>query len=199
MPITRIIVLIIVTVVILCDTPRPVMGAASPVLTGLLPRGTPPGKATPCTRPPNPYRLIQKRNRSDEALLGGAVMQLELGAHMHAIGQFAKALYWFDRAAEKRLPEAYFNLAQLHHFGEGVPVDPITAERFYRRGAGLGDSESMINLALLLLNKPDQSKDLRLEIRQLLEEATRQNDPKAPLLLTSPLLQDPTAVNCSGH
>ena len=109
-------------------------------------------------------------------------------------GQFSKALYWFERAADKSIPEAYFNIAQLHHFGEGVPVDLITAERFYRRGAELGDTESMINLALLLSDKPGQSSDLRLEIRQLLDQATLQNDPKAPLLSAKP-----AGTRCSGY
>ena len=199
MSIARIIALITVTAVLLFDTASFARDAPSPALAGLLPRSAPPGKSFPCIVYPEPYRLIQKLNRSEEALLGGAVMQLALGAHMHAIGQFSKALYWFERAAEKRLPEAYFNIAQLHHFGEGVSVDLIAAERFYRRGAELGDSESMINLALLLLDKPGQSSDLRLEIRQLLDDAKNRNDSKAPLLLESALLRKPAAASCSDH
>ena len=195
MSIARIAPLIIVTAIILFGITNPAMGRETlPALTGLLPRATPPARSPACAGYPGAYRLMQKLNRPDGALLAGAVMQLQLGVHMHAVGQFSKALYWFERAADKSIPEAYFNIAQLHHFGEGVPVDLITAERFYRRGAALGDTESMINLALLLSDKPGQSSDLRLEIRQLLDEATLQNDPKAPLLSAKP-----TGTRCSGY
>lgn len=44
------------------------------------------------------------------------------------------ALHWFRLAAAQGLPDAQYNLAFLHDIGDGVPKDPVEAQRLYARG-----------------------------------------------------------------
>ena len=54
-----------------------------------------------------------------------------------------KALDWFRRAARQGDAQALYNLGWLYEFGEGVPVDPVRAERLYTLAAMRGHPEAL--------------------------------------------------------
>ena len=58
------------------------------------------------------------------------------------------ALRWFRCAAEQGDGDALYNLGVLYHTGEGVPPDPVEAERLYTLAAAQGHVEVMRELGL---------------------------------------------------
>ena len=53
------------------------------------------------------------------------------------------ALTWFRRAAAQLYPQALYNLGAIYQYGEGVPVDPVRAERLYTLAAMQGHPEAL--------------------------------------------------------
>ncbi len=76
-------------------------------------------------------------------------------------GQFAKALTFFEEAAQKGEPVAQFNLASILSHGEGVWADKKRAFFWYEKAANAGVPQAMHNVAVFLdegqfvpINKP---------------------------------------------
>jgi uncharacterized protein len=49
--------------------------------------------------------------------------------------------------ADQGIADAQFNLALMHHFGEGVPQDDVEAVKWFRLGAEQGDAFAMYDPA----------------------------------------------------
>ena len=127
-----------------------------------------------------------------EAMLRGLTgsAQPHLAAHAHnwlahvsrgAFGtqeRLRDALTHFERAAELGGAEAAYNAALLHQEGaKGIPKFPARARALYRRGAELGNVQSMTNLAGLIMDEdPDQAL-------VLLEQAEAAGDENAAAMI----------------
>ena len=59
-----------------------------------------------------------------------------------------EALTWLRRAAAQLNPQALYNLGYLYEYGDGVPADPVEAERLYRLAAAQGHPEAREALGL---------------------------------------------------
>ena len=54
-----------------------------------------------------------------------------------------KCVYWYTKACEKDVPEAFNSLATYYEEGHGVDQDLDKALELYKRGAELGDVDAM--------------------------------------------------------
>ena len=62
---------------------------------------------------------------------------------------FAKAAYWYGKAAASGLPPAQYRLASLYERGKGVPKNLGAALAWYKKAADLGNVKAMHNAAVL--------------------------------------------------
>jgi TPR repeat protein len=72
-------------------------------------------------------------------------------ANAYANGQrvpqdLAEALRLYQRAAERGLAPAYFNLGMMYELGRGVPADAASAFRSYLKAAELGLAPAQFNV-----------------------------------------------------
>ena len=58
------------------------------------------------------------------------------------------ALRWFRLAAEQGDADALYNLAFMYDNGEGVPADPVEAERLYTLAAAQGHVDALSEIGL---------------------------------------------------
>jgi localization factor PodJL len=62
---------------------------------------------------------------------------------------FAKAAYWYGKAAASGLPPAQYRLASLYERGKGVPMNLSAALAWYKKAADQGNVKAMHNAAVL--------------------------------------------------
>jgi TPR repeat protein len=77
-----------------------------------------------------------------------------------------KAVLWFRRAADKGDPDAQMALAQAYLRGEGVPQNPLEAQRLALASAEQGNTDAML-LAGDLLKAQDPSRSQALYLRAM--------------------------------
>lgn len=83
------------------------------------------------------------------ALAAEADVALRQAAMLHRGGDTPQAVtIWKDWAAKGNIDAAY-NLAVIHQFGDGVPLDYAVAMRWYRQAAELGDKVSQFQIGLM--------------------------------------------------
>ena len=107
--------------------------------------------------------------------------------HVQGAGGVAKnpaeGVRYFRRAAEHGYAKANGYLGHLYKHGIGVAPDLREAERWYRRGAELGDPGAQNDLAVLLLDGGDGVRPDRNEAIKWARMAAGQNYPQAFNLL----------------
>lgn len=89
------------------------------------------------------------------ALEGDASAMNKLGS-LYSVGRgvtknFAEALSWYKKAAEKGDKLAHNNIGILYFAGEGVTKDYSEAEKWFRKAAELGSTGAMDNLGEMYL------------------------------------------------
>lgn len=83
------------------------------------------------------------------ALAAEADVALRQAAMLHRGGDTPQAVtIWKDWAAKGNIDAAY-NLAVIHQFGDGVPLDYALAMRWYRQAVELGDKVSQFQIGLM--------------------------------------------------
>ena len=65
----------------------------------------------------------------------------------------AKAVEWYERAAEQGYPRAQCNLGYCYESGKGVKEDKTRAVKLYRQAAEQGSSVGQCNLCLLYTSR----------------------------------------------
>jgi uncharacterized caspase-like protein len=71
-----------------------------------------------------------------------------------------EAVWWFTKAADTGFPYAMFYLgALLRNGGDKLPADPITAAKWFARGAALGETACTIQLAQMTLEGEGVARD----------------------------------------
>jgi localization factor PodJL len=75
---------------------------------------------------------------------------------------YARAAYWYGKAAAQGLAPAQYRLGTLYERGKGVARDLDAAQGWYERAAGLGNVKAMHNAAVLAASsdghKPDYAR-----------------------------------------
>ncbi len=75
---------------------------------------------------------------------------------------YARAAYWYGKAAAQGLAPAQYRLGTLYERGKGVARDLEAAQGWYERSAGLGNVKAMHNAAVLAASsdghKPDYAR-----------------------------------------
>lgn len=64
---------------------------------------------------------------------------------------YAEAVKWYRKAAEKGHADAENNLGNCYYYGKGVPQDYTEAVKWYRKAADHGNADAEVNLRVLLL------------------------------------------------
>ncbi|GGE31431.1 hypothetical protein GCM10007276_05800 [Agaricicola taiwanensis] len=125
--------------------------AVEPVVTGSIPAqvDVPAGIGGPT--------LIESARKSDPAAFHEIAIRYFDGDRVPQ--DQAKAVGWFEKAAELGFAPAQYRLGNAYDKGHGVTASPGTAESWYRKAADQGHIKAMHNLAVLLaegsLGKPD--------------------------------------------
>lgn len=82
-------------------------------------------------------------------MAGPADDDLRVAAMAHKGGDTGRALViWKDWAAKGNVDAAY-NLAVIHQYGDGVPLDYAAAMQWYRQAADKGDKVSQLQVGLM--------------------------------------------------
>ena len=96
---------------------------------------------------------------------------------------YAKAVAWYQIAAELGLAEAQCNLSVMYYDGKGVPQDYAKAAAWCQKAAEQGDALAQRNLSVMFLKKEigENADVLYLNKRAVywLEKAAAQNDATA--------------------
>lgn len=82
----------------------------------------------------NPYDAI-KTELSEKAKKGDVVAQKDLGLFEIQSGNYAEALSWLKKSAEKGNADAQLNLAVMYRDGEGCSVDYSQAMFWFKKAA----------------------------------------------------------------
>src|SRR5262245_28782792 len=72
---------------------------------------------------------------------------------------YAEAIKWYRKAADKGNPFAMIHLGRMHEDGLGVPKDEKAAVRWYRKAADKGDAVGMGSLGYMYENGLGVEKD----------------------------------------
>lgn len=145
----------------------PVLAAsAGPSDTQMVAVSLPRAVARSSTSGPTFQKAMKEFNRGDhlqaiklwevDAEAGGVQAQYVLGALYSggdpaaAVAQdYAKAMYWYGKAAEQGHAEAQYNMGIYYAAGQGVAQDMTIAARWWQLAAMQGHAESQFNLGLL--------------------------------------------------
>jgi localization factor PodJL len=135
-----------------------VEAAATPALEPVVTGSIPPQVDVPANI--GGQTLIESAKRSDPAAFHEIAVRYFDGERV-AQDQ-AKAIIWFEKAAELGFAPAQYRLGNAYDKGHGVTANAGLAESWYRKAADQGHIKAMHNLAVLLaegsLGKPDYSQ-----------------------------------------
>jgi TPR repeat protein len=146
-------------------------------------RAVPAPDFEPCMKV-NPRLMLQRADSGDahaEFCAGYYYMQGAAGIPKNE----AEGVRYFRRAAEHGYVKANGYLGRFYKHGNGVARDYREAERWYRRGAELGDPGAQNDLAVLLLDGGPGVKQNKEEAVRWARKAAEQNYPQAFNLLAA--------------
>ena len=75
--------------------------------------------------------------------------EMRQAARLHKAGETEKAVVIWQRRASEGQADAAYNLAVIHHYGDGVPLDYAAAMRWYRVAAEAGDKPAQFQIGLM--------------------------------------------------
>ena len=102
---------------------------------------------------------------------GDSYAQFKLGvAYSKGLGvprDFKQAVYWYQKAAEKRFTNAQLNLGLMYEKGQGVPLDYVEAHAWFNIAAFNGEDSAMRGRDILA-NKmsPEQIAEAKYRARK---------------------------------
>ena len=105
------------------------------------------------------FTFFEKAATSKDEYKGHAPAQFHLG-DMYRRGQgvdrdYAKAVEWYQKAADQKYAPAQYNLGIMYGYGHGVGQDYTEAARLYKLAADQGYAEAQVRLATLLQQHPE--------------------------------------------
>lgn len=131
-------------------------------------------------RPPGsgPYSKADIQDATELAKLGDAEAQANLGIMLQSRGEYQKAAYWYQQAAEAGIANAQYNMGTLYFNGEGVPQDYAKAHEWFERAAQRDNKYAEFQLGMTYYTGQGVQKDSTQEIYWY-EKAARQGVPAA--------------------
>ena len=120
-----------------------------------------------------PYTKQDIQEAMQLAKIGDAEAQSNLGVMLASRGEYAKAAYWEEQAANAGLDTAAYNLGTLYFNGEGFPKDYVTAHHWFMQSADRGNMYAEFQLAMTYNTGQGVQKDPAKEIYWY-EKAARQ-------------------------
>ena len=84
---------------------------------------------------------------------------------------YARAMRWYQKAADQGFPPAENNLGVMYEKGLGLPKNDIAAAKWFRRAAGHGDAQAQHSLGVMFREGRGVPKDLQEAARLILESA----------------------------
>jgi TPR repeat protein len=90
---------------------------------------------------------------------GGVDTELRQAAKLHRGGDSAGAMTIWQHWADRGDADAAYNLAVVHHYGDGVPADLGKALRWYRVAADRNDKAAQVQIGLMYLNGEGVRRD----------------------------------------
>ncbi len=103
-------------------------------------------------------------------------------ARLHKAGATERAVSIWQRRASEGQVDAAYNLALIHHYGDGVPLDYVVAMRWYRVAAEAGDKPAQFQIGLMYQNgegvEANPAEAHRWFTRHLQHHLHHEHDPK---------------------
>jgi len=75
--------------------------------------------------------------------------EMRQAAQLHRAGETDKAVAIWQRRASEGQADAAYNLAVIHHYGDGVALDYAAAMRWYKVAAEAGDKPAQFQIGLM--------------------------------------------------
>lgn len=131
-------------------------------------------------RPPGsgPYSLTDIQDAMELAKLGDAEAQANLGIMLQSRGEYQRAAYWYQQAAQAGIANAQYNMGTLYFNGEGVPKDYAKAHEWFEKAAQRDNKYAEFQLGITYYTGQGVQKDPTQEIYWY-EKAARQGLPAA--------------------
>ena len=131
-------------------------------------------------RPPGagPYSETDIQDAMGLAKLGDAEAQANLGIMLQSRGEYQKAAYWYQQAAQAGIANAQYNMGTLYFNGEGVPQDYAKAHEWFLRAAKRDNKYAEFQLGITYFTGQGVNKDPTQEIFWY-KKAARQGLPAA--------------------
>lgn len=120
-----------------------------------------------------------------DANSGDKTAEFELGRryyYQRSIKDDAKALHWFELAAEQGVPWAEYETATMYINGEGTTADPVKAMKWYRAAARDGILVAKYDIGFMYLLGQGVAKD-PVEAAKWLKIAADGGEPRAQYFL----------------
>lgn len=131
------------------------------------------------------------RELKSDAENGRLYAQNEMGTrHAQGLGlplDYAEALKWYHRAAEKGYSVSQFNIAGMHEQGLGVETNLVIAAEWYLKAAERGHAESQFCLAVMYEQGKGVGKDIKEAVKWY-QQSSEKNYPFAQNNLSMILL-----------
>ncbi|HDR1349234.1 TPA: sel1 repeat family protein, partial [Pasteurella multocida] len=110
-------------------------------------------------------------NLLNQAKLGNAKSQRQLGVYYEDNGAYSEAFYWFKKSAEQGYVIGQYNLAHCYLKGSGISKDLSKAFYWFEQAASQNDSPAQYNLGTMYLNGEGVIKDIQKGIYWLKRSA----------------------------
>lgn len=136
--------------------------------------------ATSCLQPKDEYITLLEK----EAKAGDGFAQNDLGYYYLENQNYEEAIKWFEKAAEKDLNNAYFNLGLCCLNGLGTGKDIEKAISYFSKSYEKGKSDAALLLGYIYLNKELDCFDPQKSIHWF-EQAAKHNKPQADYIIGS--------------
>ena len=105
----------------------------------------------------------------------GANIQRQLGKQAYRNGEYAKAISYYQKAAERGDATACYELYSMYREGRGVAKDRKMALKWLKRGAELGDTYCQLILAGKFLAGHEVERNPRKSLELYLKAAAKEH------------------------
>lgn len=111
-----------------------------------------------------PFSQADINDALELAKLGDAEAQANLGIMLQSRGEYQKAAYWYQQAANAGIANAQYNMGTLYFNGEGFPKDYAKAYQWFEQAAQRDNKYAEFQLALMHYTGQGVSRNAQREI-----------------------------------
>lgn len=111
-----------------------------------------------------PFSKADVNDALELAKIGDAEAQANLGIMLQSRGEYQKAAYWYQQAANAGISNAQYNMGTLYFNGEGVPKNYATALQWFQMAAQRDNAYAEFQLGLMHFSGQGVPKNSEREI-----------------------------------